>query len=215
MKHVSFKALLYYIYIDLLTPMVSPLTEFFHDLMVAVDTYQLKRSFCVQPSYDFTELKLEYRPGTNFPIGGELSKRISVDQQHECVIDKPMSYGGFLFVPMKLVSRTKKNKSVLFETARYFGSMPRDRLSTIVVDEVHDTRVYAGDSRSLVKISDIGSTYVIDGVVTIVCGFIIVLADDDENPIAVPPSNLGANLGAILDSTDGSDVSFSSILLVY
>jgi speckle-type POZ protein len=58
------------------------------------------------------------------------------------------------------------------------------------------------------KRSDLGSLYLrTDGFVTITCG-VIVDCDDDPPMIDVPPSDMGNRLGHLLDSADGSDVSF-------
>uniref|UniRef100_K3YMJ1 BTB domain-containing protein n=1 Tax=Setaria italica TaxID=4555 RepID=K3YMJ1_SETIT len=55
------------------------------------------------------------------------------------------------------------------------------------------------------KGTDIESIYVTDGSVTIVCGVIIT---HDDDPLDVPPSDMGSHLGRLLNSNDGSDVSF-------
>nr|XP_015649336.1 uncharacterized protein LOC107278033 [Oryza sativa Japonica Group] len=55
-----------------------------------------------------------------------------------------------------------------------------------------------------VKLSELDSRYV----VTFICGLII-LRNHNE-PIAVPPSNLGNQLGIMVGSANGSDISFSS-----
>lgn len=58
------------------------------------------------------------------------------------------------------------------------------------------------------KRSDLESLYLTtDGFVTITCG-VIVDCDDDALMIDVPPSDMGYHLGHLLDSADGSDVSF-------
>ncbi|RLN03492.1 BTB/POZ and MATH domain-containing protein 1-like [Panicum miliaceum] len=57
-----------------------------------------------------------------------------------------------------------------------------------------------------VKRSDLESLYVTDGGrAAIMC--VVTVARDDE-PLDVPPSDIGRHLGALLDSADGSDVSF-------
>jgi speckle-type POZ protein len=58
-----------------------------------------------------------------------------------------------------------------------------------------------------VKWSDLETLHATDGLVTIVCG-VIVLLDDDDDPLDAPPSDMGSHLGRLLDCADGSDVSF-------
>ncbi|KAK1606432.1 hypothetical protein QYE76_030105 [Lolium multiflorum] len=54
------------------------------------------------------------------------------------------------------------------------------------------------------KRSDLESLYAANPVVTLVCGVIV----RQENPMPMSASDIGRHLGRILDSTDGSDVSF-------
>lgn len=62
-----------------------------------------------------------------------------------------------------------------------------------------------GWSRFL-KRRNLESRYVVDGWVTIVCGVIVV---PDGDHLTVPPSDIGSQLGRLLDcADDGSDVSF-------
>ena len=59
----------------------------------------------------------------------------------------------------------------------------------------------------LVKLSDLESSFVINGTVTILCGVIVV--PDIDNTLPVPPQpELASHLGHILDSALGTDVSF-------
>ncbi|KAF8646576.1 hypothetical protein HU200_065800 [Digitaria exilis] len=57
-----------------------------------------------------------------------------------------------------------------------------------------------------VKRSDLQTLYLKNGSVIIMCGVKVV--HDDPNPITVPPSDIKSHLGILLDSKDGSDVSF-------
>ena len=57
-----------------------------------------------------------------------------------------------------------------------------------------------------VRRTDLEALYVANGWVTIVCGVIVVRERDD--PLPVPSSDIGDHLGQLLDTADGSDVSF-------
>ncbi|PUZ52302.1 hypothetical protein GQ55_6G259400 [Panicum hallii var. hallii] len=57
-----------------------------------------------------------------------------------------------------------------------------------------------------VKWSDLETLHATDGLVTIVCG--VILLDDDDDPLDAPPSDMGSHLSRLLDCADGSDVSF-------
>ncbi|KAL6644516.1 hypothetical protein ACP70R_016124 [Stipagrostis hirtigluma subsp. patula] len=55
------------------------------------------------------------------------------------------------------------------------------------------------------KRSDLEANYLVDGCITFICGITIL----HGNGISVPASDLGNHFRELLDSTDGSDVSFS------
>ncbi|CAO2162678.1 unnamed protein product [Urochloa humidicola] len=59
--------------------------------------------------------------------------------------------------------------------------------------------------RAFVKRSILDPLYVTDGSVIIMCWIKVV---PDDEPINVPPSNIASHLGGLLDSMDGSDISF-------
>ncbi|CAO2207334.1 unnamed protein product [Urochloa humidicola] len=50
--------------------------------------------------------------------------------------------------------------------------------------------------------------YVMDGCFTIMCRITVLPGPGGDDPLDVPPSDMGAHLGRLLDSGDGSDVSF-------
>ncbi|TVU04991.1 hypothetical protein EJB05_48138 [Eragrostis curvula] len=55
-----------------------------------------------------------------------------------------------------------------------------------------------------VKQTDLVKYYVTDGQITFMCCIMVL----EDNSIPVPPSDIGKDLGRLLDSTDGADVSF-------
>nr|CAB3481472.1 unnamed protein product [Digitaria exilis] len=57
-----------------------------------------------------------------------------------------------------------------------------------------------------VKIMDLATDFVRDGVITFLCS---IMVWHHSGGIPVPPSDIGENLGMLLDSTDGADVSFA------
>ncbi|KAF8653770.1 hypothetical protein HU200_061886 [Digitaria exilis] len=61
------------------------------------------------------------------------------------------------------------------------------------------------DAKAIFERSDLQSLLT-NGSVIIMCGVKVVR--DDPNPITVPPSDIKSHLGILLDSKDGSDVSF-------
>jgi speckle-type POZ protein len=58
--------------------------------------------------------------------------------------------------------------------------------------------------RQFVLHTDMVEKYTIDGHITFMCGVIVV----NDRSIPAPPSNIGKHLATLLDSTDGTDVSF-------
>nr|CAB3483542.1 unnamed protein product [Digitaria exilis] len=57
-----------------------------------------------------------------------------------------------------------------------------------------------------VKVMDLATDFVRDGVITFLCS---IMVWHHSGGIPVPPSDIGENLGMLLDSTDGADVSFA------
>jgi speckle-type POZ protein len=60
-----------------------------------------------------------------------------------------------------------------------------------------------------VKRSDVEALFVANGLVTFMCGVIVVASDDVPVPVPPPPpSDIGLHLGRLLDRTVGTDVTF-------
>uniref|UniRef100_A0ACD5ZQ38 Uncharacterized protein n=2 Tax=Avena sativa TaxID=4498 RepID=A0ACD5ZQ38_AVESA len=66
--------------------------------------------------------------------------------------------------------------------------------------EIHDTWGWY----DFEKITVVEKKFLIEGHITFVCTIIVI----DDSPIPVPPSDIGAHLGRLLEHTDGTDVSF-------
>ncbi|TVU04998.1 hypothetical protein EJB05_48145, partial [Eragrostis curvula] len=77
----------------------------------------------------------------------------------------------------------------------------RERSATRVFERGHETVDWVWKMPQ----TDLVENYIIDGQITIICS-VMVLRDSS---IPVPPSDIGKHLGHLLDSTDGTDVSFN------
>ncbi|KAF0898134.1 hypothetical protein E2562_001782 [Oryza meyeriana var. granulata] len=170
-------------------------------------------------SSSFTEVKLEY-PGTNsFAIGDGLNKHVFEDgEQPWLIICYPRGHseddnGDYISLYIGLMAKSSNVKAVfhafLLCTDGRVGAP-----SINCADKAFPTKSsrypygYVASFRHLVRRTDLEPSYVINGVVTIICAVVIFAGGADE-PIAVPQSNLGSQLGAMVDCADGSDVSFS------
>ncbi|KAK1606505.1 hypothetical protein QYE76_030178 [Lolium multiflorum] len=81
----------------------------------------------------------------------------------------------------------------------------RARVHEFPIDgESNDDDVDWGWSQ-FVKGTTLEKDYVREGHITFVCGIMVI----HDNPILVPPSDLGIHLGSLLDHMDGTDVSFT------
>ncbi|KAJ1269255.1 hypothetical protein BS78_07G197000 [Paspalum vaginatum] len=101
------------------------------------------------------------------------------------------------------MSKSKKVKAVFDAFVMDSNGAPSSSHSRWVQVYPPDGCVDWGWSRFLER-SILESDCLADGWFTIICGVIVV-----RDPIDLPPSNIGSHLGLLLDSTDGSDVSFA------
>uniref|UniRef100_A0A0E0CEL2 BTB domain-containing protein n=1 Tax=Oryza meridionalis TaxID=40149 RepID=A0A0E0CEL2_9ORYZ len=117
--------------------------------------------------------------------------------------------GEYLSLTVALLNETDANTHLVFEI--FF--MGKDGLPAVQ----HSQRSLLVRKASqgfrfdawwrFVKLSELDSRYVINGVVTFICGLII--PRNHNEPIAVPPPNLGNQLGIMVGSANCSDISFS------
>uniref|UniRef100_A0A0E0AXU1 BTB domain-containing protein n=1 Tax=Oryza glumipatula TaxID=40148 RepID=A0A0E0AXU1_9ORYZ len=181
-------------------------------------------------SSSFAELKLEY-PGTttttnSFAVGDGFDKRVGDGEQSWVIRCYPRGYreednGEYVSLRIGVPARSNTVRAI-FHTFLMRRDGGVGAPSIICSDRAFPMSVpghprgYGGAFRHLVRRSDLEPLYAVDGVVTIVCG-VVVFADagggggddDDGGPIPVPRSNLGGQLGGIVDRADCSDVSFS------
>lgn len=160
----------------------------------------------------FMPFKLDYSETKNIAVGDVVSSEDISAGEHIWRIncfprgDDKADKGEYLSIFLELKSNFKDVKAI-FEAF----VLTRDGEPSCCADRC--VQVYPPDGQKFyywgwpqfVKRSDLESLYVTNGWVTIVCG-IIVVRDD---PLTVPPSDIGKHLGALLDRTDGTDVSFT------
>ncbi|KAL5230057.1 hypothetical protein ABZP36_028833 [Zizania latifolia] len=161
----------------------------------------------------FLELKVDYSAtGGNCAIGKYLLSDVFFAGGHSWRVVyyrhgiKEEDTGKYLSIYLELVGKSKNVKAI-FDAFL----MGRDG----VPSSSHARRflhVFPSDAGSrgwphFVKQSDLESYVMDDGTVRIMC-VVIVLSDGDNPIVAVPPSDIGAHLGGLLDSLRGADVSF-------
>ncbi|OEL24721.1 BTB/POZ and MATH domain-containing protein 1 [Dichanthelium oligosanthes] len=156
------------------------------------------------------EFKLDYLGTKNIAIGEVVcSKNISAGGHawrikcypRGCSIEDE---GEYTSIFLQLVSEAKNVKAIfdvfVMERDGAPSSSDGDRCVRVYPPEGYTSWGYP----QFVKRSDLESLYVTDGWATIMC-VVIVVRDD---PLDVPPSDIGSHLGHLLDCPDTSDVSF-------
>ncbi|CAO2211542.1 unnamed protein product [Urochloa humidicola] len=171
----------------------------------------------------FTEFKLDFEATKNLAIGDVVHSDEFAAGRHIWRVNcyphghkRESNNGVHLGVFLQLLSGSR-NVKVIFDAFL----MGRDGAPSSS-HAYRYVKVYPLDAGSeawgfpqFAKRADLESDYVKDGRVTFMFG-VIVLRDDDSlpipvqsSPITVPSSDIGDNLGRLLDSGDGSDVSFA------
>jgi speckle-type POZ protein len=119
--------------------------------------------------------------------------------------------GEYLSIFLKHMSRTTRVKAIFEAFLMDKDGEPctkatsRTRVHEFPIDgESNDDDVDWGWSQ-FVKGTTLENDYVREGHITFVCGIMVI----HDNPILVPPSDLGIHLGSLLDHMDGTDVSFT------
>ncbi|CAL5005190.1 unnamed protein product [Urochloa decumbens] len=158
----------------------------------------------------FLEFRLDYSETKNIAIGDSvISDYISAGGHLWRIICYPRGFnkdvnGEYVSIFLELCSDSKAVKTMfqVFCQGRdgepYFSSEER----SVKVYSQEANRIWGWSQ--FVKRSLLESVYVIDGWVTFLCSIIVLGADT----IAVPPSNIGCDLGFLLESDAGTDVSF-------
>jgi len=152
------------------------------------------------------EFNLDYSGTKNLAIGEYVcSKNFSAGGHRWRIICYPRGYskednGEYLGIYLQLMSESKNVRAIFDASMKGRDGEPSSSHESCV--KVFPPEGYdSWGHPQFVKRSDLESRYVTDGRATIVC---VVTVD----PLEVPPSDIGRHLGRLLDSADGSDVSF-------
>ncbi|TVU05080.1 hypothetical protein EJB05_48231, partial [Eragrostis curvula] len=163
----------------------------------------------------YTQFELEHPERKKLAVGpSSVSSQEISAAGHLWRIDfHPRGYteddAEYVSILLKLVSDSNNVKAILHafvvDTNGQASSSHDERESQIYPPDGNRSNCFGWPR--FAKRSDLGS-FVWNGVVTITCGVIIEPEPVDNNPLCVPPSDIGSHLGKLLDSPEGSDVSF-------
>ncbi|KAF8646581.1 hypothetical protein HU200_065805 [Digitaria exilis] len=158
------------------------------------------------------QFKLNFKETKKAAIGKPVSSGDISDGGHLWTIncyprgEKKDYDGEYLSVFLHHESKTKDAKAIFEVFVMDRDGAPSSSHKRRLV-RVFTTKGTSHDSwgwSHLVKRSELESLYLTNGSVIVMCG-VKVVRDDT---ISVPPSDIKTHLGILLDSTDGSDVSF-------
>lgn len=150
---------------------------------------------------DFSENKLavgEFESSDDIPAGGHMWRLNCFPRG----VNNKDNNGEDISIFLKLASSSKNVKAIFEAFMMCKDGAPSSSHERMLLHVYNSTDW--GWSQ-FVKRSDVESLYLTNGCATIMWG-VIVMADDPL--MAVPPSDIGAHLGLLLDSPDGSDISF-------
>ncbi|KQJ99039.1 BTB/POZ and MATH domain-containing protein 2 [Brachypodium distachyon] len=159
----------------------------------------------------FTELKLDYLEFKNHGLGNPISEYISAGHYtwridcHYTEDDEGDCINLYLFLRSKL--KTFDGIFEAFLVCKNGAPSSRAKRSVLNVDTKYtncDTVSWRGEI--LVKPSLLESRYVTNGAITLICGIVSLRGNWS---ITVPASEMGNQFGSLLDSPDGTDLSFS------
>ncbi|KAL6661092.1 hypothetical protein ACP70R_000476 [Stipagrostis hirtigluma subsp. patula] len=164
----------------------------------------------------FTQIKFSYSETESLAVGEFISSGDILVGGHLWRIHcyprglKTQDNYEYVCIFLELVSESKNVKAILDAFLMIKDGEPSS------IYAVRCSQIYppSGSTRSgsglrLVKRSDLGAYYMINGWVTIMCG--VIVACDNKPPqyaLHVPPSDIGSDLRNLLHCSDGSDVSF-------
>ncbi|TKW11288.1 hypothetical protein SEVIR_6G223500v4 [Setaria viridis] len=148
----------------------------------------------------------EFVSSVDFSVGGQVWKINCYPPG-----SRREKYGDHLSIYLQLVSKPPKSVKVIFEVfvMRRDGKPCLSHFYSRRCMQVYplpDGFKEWGWHRFTTG-SDLKFFYMVDGVVTLVCG-VIVVGGEYEPVSSVPHSDLASHLGGLLDCTAGSDVSF-------
>ncbi|KAL6644501.1 hypothetical protein ACP70R_016109 [Stipagrostis hirtigluma subsp. patula] len=158
----------------------------------------------------FVEFKLDYSGTKNLAIGDVVySDNISAGGHIWRIHCYPHGYkktdnGEYLSIYLELLSKSVTVRAIFDAFVMGRDGAPSESLARRCVKVYPPEGFNAWGYTQFVKRSVLESLYVKDGWVTIMCG-VIVVRDD---PLDVPPPDIGTHLGRFLDGAEGSDISF-------
>ncbi|RCV31920.1 hypothetical protein SETIT_6G216900v2 [Setaria italica] len=162
-------------------------------------------------SAGFLEFKLDYSGCKNLAIGEAVySKNISAGGHVWRIRCYPRGSvkednGEYLSIYLELMSESRNVKAIFDVFAMERDGAPSSSHARRCVKVYPPEGYRACGFLQFVKRSDLESLYVANGWARIMC-VVIVVRDDD--PLDVPPSDIGSHLGHLLDCPETSDVSF-------
>ncbi|TVU04992.1 hypothetical protein EJB05_48139, partial [Eragrostis curvula] len=157
----------------------------------------------------FHEIRINYEQTRHLPIGKAIFSDAFSAGGHMWRImcfprgTKHAGEGNYVAIFAELVCKSK-SVNAIFEA--FLVGKDGHPSSTNAKRTIHLFQSDEDDWGWLEFVShtDLIADYVIDGHFTVMCGVIVI----SDRSISVPPSDIGKHLGTLLDSTDGTDVSF-------
>ncbi|KAF8653775.1 hypothetical protein HU200_061891 [Digitaria exilis] len=159
----------------------------------------------------FTQFKLDFSKNNNLAAGDFISSDDISAGGHlwrlKCFPygNKTQNNGEYVSIFLELASKSR-NVKVIFEAFMMGKDGAPSSSHERKALHVYKSKGDWGWSE-FVSRSDVESLYLTNGCAMIMWG-VIVVSHVQDPLMAVPPSDIGSHLGCLLDSTDGSEVSF-------
>ncbi|KAF0898135.1 hypothetical protein E2562_001783 [Oryza meyeriana var. granulata] len=160
------------------------------------------------------DLKLDYSATNACGIGDVVVSDAFSAGGHTWIVNcyprgdkKEDNNGEYLSLFLKLVGESKNVKAIFDAFMMEKDGKPSSSVAKRCVQVYPPEGFTDWGWPQFVKRSDLESSYVVNGKVRIMC-VVIVLRDGDMYRVPEPPPDIGVHLGRLLDSADGTDVSF-------